>query len=212
MSEATANGSVFLVERKRGPVWYAKYRVYDPTRGRRPRQIQKRLGPAWTPRSAPPAGYLTRKMANAKLDAILTDARRNAEQHLKSGMTFENAAEEWLRHGRVERQLKPSTLRDYRSVVDRHLIPAFGPKPLEAITPRVLEEWLAAYIQSTGHIRQARKLLAVTYGIYERARRVWGVSTNPAIDVEKPTPPLRPDGVRLLLTRGDLGAGPRRPE
>ena len=32
---------MFRVERARGPVWYAKYRVPDG------RQVQKKLGPAW---------------------------------------------------------------------------------------------------------------------------------------------------------------------
>jgi hypothetical protein len=35
-------GHVFRVERKRGPVWYAKYRLPDG------RQVQRKLGPAWT--------------------------------------------------------------------------------------------------------------------------------------------------------------------
>ncbi len=34
-------GHVFRVERKRGPVWYAKYRLPSG------RQVQKLIGPAW---------------------------------------------------------------------------------------------------------------------------------------------------------------------
>ena len=34
----------------RGPCWYAKYRLPDG------RQVQKKLGPAWTERGRPPAG------------------------------------------------------------------------------------------------------------------------------------------------------------
>ena len=44
------SGHVFRVERKRGPVWYAKYRLPDG------RQVQKRIGPAWTERGRPVAG------------------------------------------------------------------------------------------------------------------------------------------------------------
>jgi hypothetical protein len=39
--QATASGHVFCVKRKRGPQWYCKYRIGG-------KQIQKRLGPAWT--------------------------------------------------------------------------------------------------------------------------------------------------------------------
>jgi hypothetical protein len=36
---------VFRVERKRGPVWYAKYRLPDG------RQLQRKIVPAWTQRA-----------------------------------------------------------------------------------------------------------------------------------------------------------------
>ena len=51
------SGSVFRVERKRGPVWYAKYRLPSG------RQVQKLIGPAWTERGRPPAGYFTKRTA-----------------------------------------------------------------------------------------------------------------------------------------------------
>jgi hypothetical protein len=59
------SGHVFCVKRKRGPQWYVKYRVG-------PKQIQKRLGPAWLDTGQPPPGYYTRKTAEAALAAILT--------------------------------------------------------------------------------------------------------------------------------------------
>jgi integrase len=186
VDHVSANGSVFLVERKRGPVWYAKWRIYDPTRPGEPKQIQRALGPAWMARSRPAAGFLTRKSANAALDAILVDARREVVAAITEGVTFARAADEWLRHGEYERQLKPSTLRDYRSAVSLHLIPTFGHRELQTISPKDIEQWLAGYIRSTGHVRQARKLLAVIHGIFERARRVWDVQPNPAVVVDKP--------------------------
>ena len=48
---------MFRVERTRGPVWYAKYRLPDG------RQVQKKLGPAWTERGRPAAGYFTKRLA-----------------------------------------------------------------------------------------------------------------------------------------------------
>ena len=36
------SGHVFRVDRRRGPVWYAKYRLPDG------RQVQKKIGPAYT--------------------------------------------------------------------------------------------------------------------------------------------------------------------
>jgi hypothetical protein len=50
-------GHVFRVDRVRGPCSYAKYRLPDG------RQIQKKLGLAWTERGRPPAGYFTKRTA-----------------------------------------------------------------------------------------------------------------------------------------------------
>jgi hypothetical protein len=35
------------------------------------RRLQRRLGPVWAKRSRPPAGYLTRAQADARLEAML---------------------------------------------------------------------------------------------------------------------------------------------
>jgi hypothetical protein len=68
------SGHVFRVERKRGPVWYAKYRLPSG------RQVQKQLGPAWTERGRPPAGYFTKRTAEAQLRTTLEDVRRGTLQ------------------------------------------------------------------------------------------------------------------------------------
>jgi integrase len=70
LSVVIPTGYVFPVERKRGPAWYAKYRLPDG------RQVQKKLGPAWTERGRPPAGYFTKRIAEAWLRKVLDDARR----------------------------------------------------------------------------------------------------------------------------------------
>jgi hypothetical protein len=49
-SGARPTGHVFRAERVRGSVWYAKYRLPDG------RQVQKKLGPAWTERGRPANG------------------------------------------------------------------------------------------------------------------------------------------------------------
>ena len=49
-------GHIFRVERARGPVWDAKYRLPDG------RQVQKKIGPAWTERGRPAAGHFTKRL------------------------------------------------------------------------------------------------------------------------------------------------------
>jgi len=70
--ELPVSGHAFRVERKRGAQWYVKYRLPDG------RQQQRRLGPAWSGRGRPPAGYYTKRTAQAALDEILAAARRAA--------------------------------------------------------------------------------------------------------------------------------------
>jgi integrase len=47
LAAAPVSGHVFRVVRKRGPAWYAKYRLPDG------HQVQRRLGLAWTTRGRP---------------------------------------------------------------------------------------------------------------------------------------------------------------
>jgi integrase len=170
-------GHVFRVERARGPVWYAKYRLPDG------RQVQKKLGPAWTERGRPPAGYYTKRLAEDWLRETLDAARRGMLPGMvRTGATFADAAAEYLRYVEHDRGRKPSTLRGYRSTIDVHLLPAFGAMPVEAVTTAVIETWLAGFSVS---VRSRNKVLIQLGGILGRAKKVYGLPTNAASEVEK---------------------------
>jgi hypothetical protein len=66
------SGHVFRVDRARGPVFYAKYRLPDG------RQVQKKIGPAWAERGRPPEGYFTKRTAEVWLQDVLAQTRRGA--------------------------------------------------------------------------------------------------------------------------------------
>src|ERR1700739_4844248 len=88
---------------------YAKNRLPDG------RQIQKKIGPAWTGRARPAAGYVTKRLAEDWLRRVLDEARRGTLPGMvRTGATFADAAAEWLRVIADDRERKPSTLRDYR--------------------------------------------------------------------------------------------------
>jgi excisionase family DNA binding protein len=105
-----------------GPVFYALLRLPD---GRR---LQRKLGPAWMKRSRPPAGYLTRAQAEARLQAILSGQDESVPVAPKPGaeVTFGVAAREWLRYVEHDRKRRPSTIQDYRRELERRLISEFG--------------------------------------------------------------------------------------
>ena len=64
-------------------VWYAKYQLPDG------RQVQKKIGPAWTERSRPPAGFVTKRTAEAWLADTLAEARRGTLPGMvRTGATF----------------------------------------------------------------------------------------------------------------------------
>jgi integrase len=171
------SGHVFRVERKRGPVWYAKYRLPDG------RQVQRRIGPAWTGRSRPAAGHLTKRTAEAWLRDLLAEARRGTLPGMvQTGATFADAAAEFLRYSEQDRGCKPSTLRGYRSSIEAHLLPVFGPAPIESLTTQAIERWIATV---DGSPRTRNKLLIVLHGIFRRARKLYGLPANPVAGVEK---------------------------
>jgi hypothetical protein len=63
-------GHVFRRQGARSSVWYAKYRLPDG------RQIQRKIGPAWTERGRPAPGYFTKRSAEGWLSQLLDEARR----------------------------------------------------------------------------------------------------------------------------------------
>ena len=171
------SGHVFRVERKRGAVWYAKYRLPDG------RQVQRKIGPAWSERGRPPAGYFTKRTAEDWLRDVLDEARRGTLPGMvRTGATFADAAAEYLRYVEYDRGRKPSTVQGYRSVIEAHLLPAFGSMPVEAVTTEAIERWIATVDRSA---RTRNKLIVMLHGILGRARKVFGLRVNAAADVEK---------------------------
>jgi integrase len=175
-------GHVLRRRGARGDVWYAKYRLPDG------RQIQRRIGPAWTERGRPAPGYYNKRSAEGWLSKLLDEARRGELPGMvQTGATFEDAASEYMRWLEHDRQRKPSTLRDYQSIIRAHLLPAFGSERLEDITTEGVERWSASLAASGRMNNRTRlKILTVLHGIMQRAKRVWKLPRNPIADVEKP--------------------------
>jgi integrase len=182
---ARVTGHVSLRDRKRGDVYYLKYRLADG------RQVQKLLGPAWTERSRPPKGYYTPKLAEEALQELLADARRGtlADSQRRSGKTFHDACAEWLRYVEHEKQRAPSTVRDYTNVVNGSLIPEFGgDTPIEQITTGRIDAYRERLLDEDELSRRTiQKVMVLLFGILKRAKRRGWIPSNPAEDVERVT-------------------------
>ncbi len=184
------SGHATRVTRRRGPVWLVKYRA--PDQNGIERQYHRLLGPEWVGKGSPPPGFFNKRTANDALQALLTDARRGALDLVRTGITFEQAAREWLEWGTYQRGWKPSTIVDRRSCLERHLIPAFGALRIEQITTARIERWKQRWLRERGQRRQCAKLLALLHSIFERARRLHSLPGNALDDVEKIKIPYDP--------------------
>ena len=137
--------------------------------------------------SAGPSGTrstFTKRLAEDWLRSTLEQARRGTlPGSVRTGATFADAAAEFLRYTDHDRDCKPSTLRDYRSNLVAHLLPAFGEQPLEAVTPGAIDAWRGSLTGLSS--RTKTKLLVVMHGVFRRAQQVWDLPTNPVASVEK---------------------------
>jgi integrase len=182
------SGHVFKKARKSGDRWMAKWRDAEG-------QHQVVLGRVWTRRGRPAEGYLTKQGAQRELDAILTDARRShltSRPRRSSTVSFAEAAESWLHYVEHDRKRRPSTITDYRWIVERRLLPDFGTVPLESITTDRIDRWRVELV-SGGSIadgeglspRTINKYLGVMHSILKRAQRTYGLSANAAAWAER---------------------------
>jgi integrase len=179
----TVSGHVYRYEGKRGPVWRAKYRLPDG------RQVKKTLGPAWTQRGRPPAGYFTRRTAEDWLRATLAQAAAGTLPGMvRTGATVADACADYLRYVEKDRERKPSTLRDYESVLRNHVVPNLGGERLEDLTPARVKHWAAAEIGAGRRMtnRTREKVIVVFHGVMERARKVHRLPLNPVAEIERP--------------------------
>lgn len=204
------SGHVFQRKGKRAPVWYAKYRLPDG------RQAQKRIGPAWTKRSAVPEGHFTKTTAQAYLDQLLAQARQGTLAGMaQTGKTFSDAADEWLSYCEGVRDCKASTMSDYRSMA-RVLVREFGERKVEAIASQDIELWLTDF---GGSNRTRQKYLVCLGSIFKRAKKVYGLPHNPVDAVERPRvrrpariDVLRPEEVMALVRAAEEGRHREAPQ
>jgi integrase len=193
-------GHVYLVDRKAGPQWYARYRLADG------KQVQRKLGPAHTGRGRCPVGHYTERTAREALEAILTDARRGTLAGAEvSGATFADAAAEYIRFLRDVRKIDPSTLRDYMGVIDGYLLEPFGVRPVESITADDVDAYKEILL-AEGRLsnRTIVRHLVVLNGIFKRAKRKGWIRDNVASAEMVERPPVVYTGEFDTFTRDEV--------
>ena len=198
---APVSGHILRMPRQSGDRWVAKWRDAAG-------QHKRVLGKVWKGRGRPTVGHLTKQGAQRELDEILAEARRGqliASSRPVAGATFADAAAEWLRYIEHDRKRRPSTVRDYRIVVDKVLVPALGSAPLDQVTSGHIDTFRARLVAADElSPRTINKYLALIHGILKRAQRVYGLAANAAAGVERQ--PVRRSGDFDVLTAEEVEA------
>lgn len=183
MAQKRVTGNLRLIARREGPVYYIRSRVP----GRVPEETNERLGPKWTERGRPPAGFYTPKMARDALRDYLAYASSGVADGDSAAVTFRQACAERLRYLEHDKQRKPSTLRDYQLVIEHDLIAFFGEdEPIDAITTADVDALKDQLLGRVSH-RTAQKVLVIMHGVMARAKRKGWIKANPCEDAEKVT-------------------------
>src|SRR5918992_4876568 len=112
MADQHATGHVKLIERKRGPQFYAKFRVNG-------HQTTRLIGPAWLKRGRAPEGCFPRAMAEVELHRLM-DEEATAKP-ARASVTFAAACDEWLRYLEQEKGVAERTLGTNRGAVRARL-------------------------------------------------------------------------------------------
>jgi integrase len=174
MSSTEITGSIVPRPGKRGTVLYAKVRVDG-------KQQWIRLGKLWTKRGRPPAGFLTSDQATARLEAIKQgdDPLVNVQP---SGTTFAEAVDAWISDR--GRELRPSTMHDYRSSA-KTLRERFGDRLLTDISTDDVNAFREHLLDRKLSARTTNKTLTLLHGVFKLGMERGTVATNPVAVARK---------------------------
>jgi integrase len=71
----------------------------------------------------------------------------------------------------------------YRWIVKAWIVPALGELRVEDVTSAHVEAWITAFERKPS---TRTKALVLLHGIFQRAKKVYGLPVNPVVEVEKP--------------------------
>lgn len=96
--------------------------------------------------------------------------------------TFGEFVEPWLENRTVKgRPIRPRTRQHYRDLLDKHLLPAFGSKPLATITPEDVDDWYEQTATEAPTLRAHCYSLLKTIMESARTGRTRYIETNPCL-------------------------------
>jgi integrase len=137
-----------------------------------------------------PAGRERAKSFARKVDA--EQFLRHVEADLVRGqwvdpdhgrMTVGELADRWFA---TTATLKPKTREDYRSLLDNHVLPAFGDRPVASIDTLTVRGWLAGLVSGGLSASRAKHAYYVLFAVLEAAIQTGALLRNPAAGIRVP--------------------------
>lgn len=125
-------------------------------------------------------GFKSKKEAKIVLDRVQNEFN-NAVEKDKTKKTFEEIYKLWLEM--YSDTVKRSTLHQTERLFELHILPAFGDKYIDTVTPMNIQEqinkWKKYYVKTNA-------LLNYTGAVFNYALRMQVISINPVLSVELP--------------------------
>jgi integrase len=169
--------------------WYGRWRVGD-------RYVKRKLGAIRQPGSHE---GLTRKQAEMALRRQMTEVRVVVPEER---MTVQEAGDRYLHHVEHVRHRKPSTVQDYRIILNKHLVPHFGSKSIDRIDPRDVAAFITAKSRPKDKGGLSRKTLVnhlnFAHGVFAFALRRGWCTSNPVAATDRPEAEQTDPDIRFL--------------
>ena len=124
-------------------------------------------------------------MAEEALCGILTDATQGSLPSQQSEASMRQAADEYLRYVEHDRKRAMGTVSDYRSSIEKVILPFFGETAeIVKVTPERIEALVSKRLDDGVAPRTINKQLRILTGIFKRAIKVYGLPVNPVEHVD----------------------------
>jgi integrase len=158
----------------------------------------RKLGPRRTPGDS--VG-LTRKQAEAELRRLVGEEQARP---VKERLDLETIAPRYLAHKQTQ-GVRPHTLKTYEMFFRVHLVPFFGARSLDAVTPHEVENFLSMKLREGKSRKTIDHLLGLLSAVYRYAVKRGYARINPVELADRPRQ-QRPDADIRYLTIEELEA------